>query len=207
MVSTGALTLCHCPTTHTQTHVSTGDQLTVYCASSYLSQVPLLRSQVTRQRPQTGTGLGHLSSPEVALFKCYSWDTNKWSRYHHSEIKKSGNKQDWEDGKLGEHKLYNCSEEQFCKNVSFFQKSMIYDAAIPLWGAYLEKTWSSEEKYIPITLVIAVVLMLKWTASISLGKEMMESIQWMVSINHVHLCLLTWERCLDVLNENLQNST
>jgi len=91
---------------------------TVYCVSSYLSQVPLLQSQVTRQHPQTGTGLGHLSSPEVALFKCYSWDTDKWSIYHHLEIKKSGNRLDWEDGKLVEHKVYNCSEEQFCKNVS-----------------------------------------------------------------------------------------
>lgn len=49
------------------------------------------------------------------------------------------------------------------------------------------KLGSSEEKCIHITLFIAVVLMLKRIAGVSLGKDMMASIPRTASMNQVHV--------------------
>lgn len=72
--------------------------------------------------PTNWQGLGHLSSPEAALFMCCSWGTDKWSIYHQAEIKQCGDRLGWEDGKLVEHRPHHCSDEQFCTTVSFLSK-------------------------------------------------------------------------------------
>lgn len=157
--------------------------VTVHCVcfqlSGITSQWVKFNCSRTRSQDRThkpGTGLGHLSCPEVALFRCHPWENHKWSTYQHSEIKRYGNNR---KGRMGSWWNINCTtvlKNNFAKTYQSFQKHVTFDAAILLWGALLGKTWPHEGKYIHTGTAMVIMLIL-------LGKGMIVSIQWMAIIN------------------------